>query len=169
MAHAAQVEHHKEGASGYAWSYTVCIRLPLIDDVECHTQTHHQLKNWHQWPHGSLSGVSAAEHHTSEQNSNTSIKKPRKLLIRSNLSPKTHQDFLKISSLWEAALERKRSCFSKVILHGTKCHSQDNKVIRLLQHSQPIVNVGERGCIVRDQETIIVVLAFNFILQRSHH
>ena len=35
----------------------------------------------------------------------------------------------------------------------------------------PIVNEGYWGCIVRDLETIIVLvlLAFNFILQRSHH
>ena len=35
----------------------------------------------------------------------------------------------------------------------------------------PIVNGGDTGCIVRDLETIIVLLllAFNFILQRSHN
>ena len=35
----------------------------------------------------------------------------------------------------------------------------------------PIVNGGDGGCIVRDLETIIVLvlLAFNFIPQRSHH
>ena len=35
----------------------------------------------------------------------------------------------------------------------------------------PIVNGGDWGCIVRDLETIIVLvlLAFNFIPQRSHH
>ena len=34
-----------------------------------------------------------------------------------------------------------------------------------------IVNGGNRGCIVRDLETIIVLvlLTFNFIPQRSHH
>ena len=30
-----------------------------------------------------------------------------------------------------------------------------------------IVNEGHRGCIVRDLETIILLLAFNFILQMS--
>ena len=36
---------------------------------------------------------------------------------------------------------------------------------------QPIVNGGDWGCIVRDLETIIVLvlLAVNFIPQRSHH
>ena len=35
----------------------------------------------------------------------------------------------------------------------------------------PIVNGGDWGCIVRDLETIIVLvlLAFNFIPQKSHH
>ena len=35
----------------------------------------------------------------------------------------------------------------------------------------PIVTAGDWGCIVRDLETIIVLvlLAFNFIPQKSHH
>ena len=54
---------------------------------------------------------------------------------------------------------------------GIKCHSQNNKVTRLLQYSSAIVNGGDWGCIVRDLETIIVLvlLAFSFIPQRSHH
>ena len=54
---------------------------------------------------------------------------------------------------------------------GSKCHSEYNKIIRLLQHSPPIVNADDLGYIVRELETIIVLvlLAFNFILQRSHH
>ena len=51
---------------------------------------------------------------------------------------------------------------------GIKCHSQYNS-IRLLQHSS--ANKGDRGCNVHDLQTIIVLvlLAFNFIPQRSHH
>ena len=54
---------------------------------------------------------------------------------------------------------------------GIKCHSQYNKVIRLLSTVPPIVNGGDWGCIVRDLETIIVLvlIAYNFIPQRSHH
>ena len=50
---------------------------------------------------------------------------------------------------------------------GMKCHSQYNKVIRLLQYNWGCA----WGCIVRDLETIIVLvlLAINFIPQRSHH
>ena len=41
-----------KSASGYTWSCTAYIILPQIDDVQGHTQTHPQLKNWHQWQHG---------------------------------------------------------------------------------------------------------------------
>ena len=52
---------------------------------------------------------------------------------------------------------------------GIICHSQYIKIIRLLRHS--IVNAGDYGCIVPDMGTIIVLVlpAFNFIPQRSHH
>ena len=54
---------------------------------------------------------------------------------------------------------------------GIKCHSQNNKVIRLLQYGPPIVNGGDWGCIVRDLETIIVLvlIVFNFIRYRAQH
>ena len=50
-----------------------------------------------------------------------------------------------------------------------KCHSQYKKVS--FSTVPPIVNGGDWGCIVRNLETIIVLvlLAFNFIPQRSHH
>ena len=44
LAHTSQVEHHKEGRSGYTWSCTVYIILPQIEDVQCHTQTHIPIK-----------------------------------------------------------------------------------------------------------------------------
>ena len=62
----------------------------------------------------SLRFVSAAEHQTGEQYSKTGRTKPWKHLPRSDLSWNTRQDFLKIPSLWEAALEAERRCFSKV-------------------------------------------------------
>ena len=51
---------------------------------------------------------------------------------------------------------------------GIKCHSQYNKIFRILQHSPAN---SDWGCMVRDLETIIVLVlpAFNFIHQRSHH
>ena len=54
---------------------------------------------------------------------------------------------------------------------GLKCHSQHNKVIRLLQYSSANSQWGWLGCNVRDVETIVVLvlLAFNFIPRRSHH
>ena len=77
----------------------------------------------------------------------------------------------------ELSLDTKslRSCSgnrAKMLLKGhigIKCHSQYNKVIRLLQYSS--ANGGAWGCIMRDLETIIalVLLAFNFIPQRLHH
>ena len=65
-------------------------------------------------PSSSLRCVSAAQHQTAEQYSKTGRTKPRKHLPRSDLSCNTRQDFLKIPSLYEAALETERRCFSKV-------------------------------------------------------
>ena len=38
MAHMAQVMNHIEGASECTWSYTVSIKLPQIDNVQCWQQ-----------------------------------------------------------------------------------------------------------------------------------
>ena len=118
----------------------------------------------------SLRCVSAAEHHNAEQYPRTGRTKPRKHLPRSNLSWNTCQDFLKIPSRWEAALETECRCFSKVIL-------ESNVMPNITRSSdsfstvQPIVIAGDWGCMVLDLETIIVLflLAFNFIPQRSLH
>ena len=64
--------------------------------------------------------------------------------------------------------------FAKLLLKGhlwIKCHSQNNKSSDSFSTVPPIVNGGDWGCIVRDFETIIVLVlvAFNFIPQRSHH
>ena len=44
----------KEGASGYTWSCTAYIRLPQVDNVQGHTQTHPQLKNYMHYQAGSI-------------------------------------------------------------------------------------------------------------------
>ena len=66
----------------------------------------------------SLMRVSAAEHQTAEQYSKTGRTKPPKHLPISDLSWNTRQDFLKIPSLCEAALETERRCFSKAIFES---------------------------------------------------
>ena len=66
----------------------------------------------------SLRRVTAVEHHTAEQYSKPGRTKPRKRLPRKNRSWHTSTVFLKIQCLWEAALEIKRACFSKVILES---------------------------------------------------
>ena len=94
--------------------------------------------------------ISAAKHQTAEQYSKTGRTKPQKHPPRSDLSWNTCQDFLKIPSLWEPALEAQRRCFSKVILESnvtpniTRSDSFSTVLI--------IVNGGGRGCIVHDLE-----------------
>ena len=118
----------------------------------------------------SLRCVSAAKHHTAEQYSKTGKTKLQKHLPMSNLSWNTRQDFLKIPSLWEAALETEQRCFSKV-------NWESNVTPNISRSSDSfstvpsMVNGGDWGCIVHDLETIVVLvlLEFNFIRQRSHH
>ena len=83
---------------------------------------------------------------------------------------KYRQEILKIPSLWEAALETVRICFSKVILESNVTHNISRSSDSFSTVS-PIINGGDWECIVHDMETIIVLvlLAFNFIPQRSHH
>ena len=71
-------------------------------------------------------------HHTAEQYSKTGKTKPQKHLPMSNLSWNTRQDFLKIPSLWEAALETERRCFSKVNL-------ESNVTPKITGHQTPSV------------------------------
>ena len=89
---------------------------------------------------------------------------------RSKLSWITCQDFLKIPSLWEAVLETERRCFSKVILESNVARNI-SRSLDSFSTVPPIVNAGDWGCIVRDLETIIilVLLAFNFSPQRSNY
>ena len=114
--------------------------------------------------------VSAAEHQTAEQYSKTGRTKARKYVSRSDLSWNTRQDFLKIPSLREAALETKRRCFSKVSLESDVTPNI-TRSLDSFSTVPPIVNGGDWGYIVRDLETIIVfvLLAFNLIPQKSYH
>ena len=83
-----------------------------------------------------LRSVLANEHDTADQDSKMGSTKPlkkKKQLCRSNLSWKTHQDFLKIPSLSSYPGNQLKML---LIGHlGIKCHSQYIKVTRLLQHS----------------------------------
>ena len=91
-----------------------------MDDEQCHTQTHPKLVR-KQAPlatrSSSLMRVSAAEHHTAEQYFTTGRTKHRKHLSRNVRSWKTARISLRYKlSLWKAALETERRCFSNVIL-----------------------------------------------------
>ena len=114
--------------------------------------------------------VSAAKHHTAEQYSKTVRTKRRKHLSCSDISWNTRQDLLKIPSVWEDALETKRRCFSMVILES---NFTPNITLSsdFFSTVQPIVNGCDWRCIVLDLETIMVLVlfAFTFIPQRSHH
>ena len=98
----------------WTWSYTAYPVRPQIDDEQ---YTHPVRKRAPLTTRSSsLRCVSAAEHHTAEQYSKTGLTKPRQHLPSSDRSWNIRQDFLKIPSLWEAALKTERQCFSKVIL-----------------------------------------------------
>ena len=124
LAHTAQVEQHKEGETGYTWSYTTYTVLPPMNDEQSCTKTHPQLKNGHHWLHQNgvhgqvVHGVYLHPSTIAEQYSKTDRTKPRKYLPRSDLSWNTRQDFLKIKSCWGAALETERRCLSRVILES---------------------------------------------------
>ena len=100
----------------------------------------------------SLRCVSAAEHQTARTILQNWQEKTSKASPRCDLSWNTRQDFLKIPSLCEAALETERRCFSKVIFEW-------NVTPNITRSSDSfstvplIVNGGDRGCTVRDLET----------------
>ena len=105
-----------------------------VTDLRC-ARSHSnnpQLRNYNTTTRSSsLSCVSAAEHNTAEQDSKTGWTKPRKHLTRIRLSWNTCQEFLKIPSLSEAVGNRVKMLLKNYF--GIKCHSQHNKVIRLLR------------------------------------
>ena len=143
-------EHHVEGASRYTRSYTAYTLHSTATDrrwAMTHLNTFPIKKLAPLTTRScSLRCVSAAEHYTEEQCSKTGSTKPREHLPNSDLSWNTGQDFLKPPSLWEAALETKRRCFSKTIL-------ESNVTPNITRSSDsfstvpPIVNGGDWGCI----------------------
>ena len=88
--------------------------------------------------------------------------RPLKHLPSISLSRNSCQDFLKIPSRWEAALETERRCFWKVILESNVAPNITRST-DFFSTVSPIVKAGDWGCIVRDRETIrvLVLLAFN--------
>ena len=68
-------------------------------------------------------------------------------------------------------MENEQRCFSKVILESNVTANKSIKVIRVLQHSPPIINGVTGDALCRDLETIIVLvtLVCNSIPQKSHH
>ena len=114
--------------------------------------------------------VSAAEHQTAEQYSKTDKDKTPKA------SPKKQSIMEYLPGLPQDT-KPLRSCSgngAKMLLKsqfGIKCHSNITRSSDSFSTVTPIVNAGDWGCIVRDLETIIVLvlLAFYFISQRSHH
>ena len=97
---------------------------------------------------------------------------PESISQRIDLSWNARLDFLKIPSLCEAVLETEQRCFSKVI-------PESNVTPNITSSSDsfstvpPIIDGGDWGTIVdwANLETIIVLvlLAFKFITQMSHH
>ena len=88
--------------------------------------------------------------------------KPGKHFPRICLSWNTCQDFNKIPSLWEAALETERRCFSKVFL-------ESNVTPNIARSSDSLFQYSSANSFVCDLEIIIVLVSFHFIPQRSHH
>ena len=116
----------------------------------------------------SLRCVSAAEHHTADQYSKIVRTKPRKHPPRSNLSWNTRHYFLKIPSLWEAALETGLRWFSKVVLES----NVTPKISRSADSCStvpPIVNEGDWGYIVRDLETILDYLIWSQFSRKHNY
>ena len=118
----------------------------------------------------SLRYVSAAEHQTAEQYSKTGRTKPRKhsqeAIYHGTLTRTSsrYQVFEKL--LWKPSEDAsQRSSLNQMSLRKITRSSDSYSTV------PPIVNGGDWGCIVHDLETIIVLvlLAFNFIPQRSHH
>ena len=110
--------------------------------------------------------VSAAEHYTSEQYPKTDRTKPWKHLPINDLSWNTHQDFLKIPSLWEASLETQQRYFSKIIL-------ESNVTLNWTMSSDlfstvlPIFDVGQWVCILHGLKTVIVFVFLTFIFHST--
>ena len=76
--------------------------------------------------------------------------------------------------LWKPSEDASQRIFLRI---ERRCFLESNVTPNIKRSSDsfstvpPIVNMGEWGCIVHDLETIVVLvlLAYNFIPQRSHH
>ena len=117
----------------------------------------------------SLKCVSAAEDHTAEQYSKTGRTKPRNYLPRCNLSwniylPGLPQDTKPFRS---CSGNRVKMLFKSHL--RIKCHSKYIKVIRLLQHSFANSLWGNWRCIVRCQETSIVLFLLTLYFVPKGH
>ena len=108
------------------------------------------------------------QHHTAKQHSKTSRTKARKHLQRRVQSWNSHQGFLKIPNLWEAAQEPSDDASERMESNVSPKITRSADSFSIVP---PIVNACDRGCIVRDLVTITVLvsLALNFYPQRSYH
>ena len=114
--------------------------------------------------------VSAAEHHTAEQNFKTGRTKPRKHLPRGTQPWHTRQDFHKMSRLWKPALKKERRCFSKVIF-------ESNVTPNMSRSSDSFSTVPiivnwmwlEMNCAWPGVYHSLCLTRIQFHLQRSHH
>ena len=114
----------------------------------------------------SLRCVSAAEHPSAEQSPKQARQTPESIsqeAIYHGILARTSSRY----HVFEKLLWKQSEDASQGHL-GIKCDSQYNKIIDSFSTVQTIVNWG---CIVRDLETIIVLvlLVLNFIPQKSHH
>ena len=114
----------------------------------------------------SLWCVLAAEHYTAELYSIRGRTKPWGHLSRSDMSSNTRAGVPQDTKSFRSCYGNRAKMHLKGHL-GFKCHFQYIKLIRLLQHSW--MGCAWPGYIVCDMETItvLVILAFNFIPQRS--
>ena len=116
----------------------------------------------------SLRCVSAAAHRTADSTPNRGGQNPESISedaiyhgILEKTSPRYHV-FKKL--LWKSSEDAsQRSSWKQMSLPIYRCHQCSFRTV------PPIVNRGDWGFIVSDLETIIVLLAFNFIPQKSHH
>ena len=137
--------------------------LPQIDDVQCHTQTHLQLKNCLYC----ICVCSRAPHcmtlFQNEQDKTPRAPSKRQFIIE-------YSPGLQDTKPLIAALETERRCFSKFILESNVTSNISGSSDSISTVPQ-IVNGGDRGCILLDLKTIIVLvlLAFNFIPYMPHH
>ena len=117
--------HRCTGLQGYILSFTANIIPPQIDDLQCYTQGHPQLKNVHHWLHGrasSLGCISAAP----TMPDKTGRTNPRNIFqgaiyhgILASTSSR-YQPFGKL--LWKQRRLKKRSSWNQMSVPIYQCH-----------------------------------------------